>query len=120
MSRSRVTFSSHKASQSSKSNRRNQLTQRHNDQDHGFTLHGGEAGTHVKPIYETNDDDYYEERIWDVRRTKQEFVKQNLFMPNYTETMSLLSDLHDNLCHEPGYVNHIHHIHTSTQLSKVS
>ena len=101
MSRGRVTFS---AANSGRTDRQHAEFLKHH-QSHGMTLHGG-FGNHRRPRAVLSEQDYYEERVWDVKRTKQEFIKQELFMPTYAETMSLLNDVHDNLLHEPGHLNY--------------
>jgi hypothetical protein len=106
MSRGRVTFSAanSNAAHSSRTDRQHAEFLKHH-QSHGMTLHGG-FGNHRRPRAVLSEQDYYEERIWDVKRTKQEFIQQELFMPTYAETMSLLNDIHDNLLHEPGHLNY--------------
>jgi hypothetical protein len=103
---SRVTFSSSKRSSDSppRSSPRSSPGNRRK-KNHGITLHGG-YGNHRKPKVILREEDFYEERIWDVQRTKREFIQQSLFMPNYNETLSLLNDIHDNLLHEPGHLNY--------------
>ena len=49
--------------------------------------------------------EFYEERVWDVRRTKQQFIKQGRFFPSYAECTSLLHDLVEHLNYEPGHLN---------------
>ena len=52
-----------------------------------------------------NEDYFYEERVWDVRRTREHFIKQGRFFPSYAECTSLLPDLVEHLNYEPGHLN---------------
>ena len=53
----------------------------------------------------THPNDFFESRVWDVQRTKQEFIQQGRFFPNKVECESLLHDLNDHLNYEPGHLN---------------
>ncbi len=52
-----------------------------------------------------DDRDFYEERTWDVARSRDQFVRQGRFMPSHAECTSLLHDIVEHLNYEPGHLN---------------
>jgi hypothetical protein len=109
MDRSRVSFSptkrrsnKNKSSNNKASSRSPRSSPRARHANHGTTLHGG-IGRHVAQKNQVSAADFYEERIWDVERSKQEFITQGRFMPTFDETTSLLRDV----CEHLNYTNQV-------------